>query len=87
MRFHGGMAVGHLPTQQPESLHPGDPVTPMDVDMPYSDPHPEPFMDTALVEVEESDEESTGEGSGEESDYSERGIPEPDSEEEPDIYE
>lgn len=80
MRFHGGMAVGHFSchvagTDLPHSQ--ADSEVPMDVDTPEG-------RVSEVGAVAES--EGSSESSGEESDGSSSCLPEPDSEEDSDIY-
>ncbi|TEB31764.1 hypothetical protein FA13DRAFT_1791092 [Coprinellus micaceus] len=78
MRFHHGMAVGHPSSQEGTAImsHPEAIEVPMDIDPP----------DNSVFVLSEDDEDSDSTRGGESDDSSPR-IPEPDSEEEPDIYE
>ncbi|TEB22658.1 hypothetical protein FA13DRAFT_1640925 [Coprinellus micaceus] len=78
MRFHHGMAVGHPSSQEGTAImsHPEAIEVPMDINPP----------DNSVFVLSEDDEDSDSTRGGESDDSSPR-IPEPDSEEEPDIYE
>ena len=85
MRFHGGVGVGHLSycTGGPELPHTlGDSGVPMEVDPP--DVAAEGQAPDGMAGM--TDSEGFSEESGAESDSSSHHIPEPDSEEDPDIY-
>lgn len=78
MRFHDGMAVGHLYSHscRPSSPQPVQFETPMDVDPPEFDDGDEfGSSDTSTTDSEGESEDDA------------RYIAEPDSEEDPDIYE